>query len=102
MGSFRAICKPHTVFSCCRSVVKVSVSIKNPNLGPPGLSSRRSVSVFLRPPPLLGLDSAIKMESWDGKWRLNQQRRMVVKASSNWTDAKSPYDTLGNLFGLLF
>lgn len=82
--------------------MKVSVSIKNPNLGPLGLSSRRSVSVFSRHSPLLRLDSTIKMESWDGNWRWNQQRRMVVKASSNWTDAKSPYDTLGILFGLLF
>ncbi|CAI9116387.1 OLC1v1017520C1 [Oldenlandia corymbosa var. corymbosa] len=95
MGSFRAVCKPHTVFSCCRSVVKVTVSIKNSDMGFPGFSAKRSVKVFLCPPPLLGMDSAVKMESWDGRWRLNQQqRRMAVKASSNWNDSKSPYETL--------
>lgn len=63
-------------------------------MGPPSLSLKSSVSVFLSPPPLLGLDPAIKMEPWVTRWRLNQQRRMGVKASSNWTDSKSPYDTL--------
>ncbi|XP_027090081.1 uncharacterized protein [Coffea arabica] len=95
MSNLRAICRPYAVFSCCRSVVRVRVSIGSPfNLGSPSLSPKSSVSVFLSPPPLLGLDSAIKMEPWATRWRLNQQRRMGVKASSNWTDSKSPYDTL--------
>ncbi|KAL3514048.1 hypothetical protein ACH5RR_026765 [Cinchona calisaya] len=94
MSNLRAICRPHTVLSCCKSVVRVRVSIGKLNLGPPSLSSKSPVSVFLSPPPLLGFDSAIKLEPWAARWRLNQQRRMGVKASSNWTDSKSPYDTL--------
>ncbi|KAI5654774.1 hypothetical protein M9H77_31961 [Catharanthus roseus] len=90
MSNLRSICRPHTVFSCCRSFVKVRVSVgKNPNL-----PSTPSVSVFISPSLSLGVDSSLKKEPWLGRWSSNQHRRMVAKASSNWTDSKTPYQIL--------
>lgn len=98
MSNLRLICRPHTVFCCCKSVVRVRVSVgKNFNL-----PSRPSVSVFTSSSPFLGADSLLGKESWRGRWNLNQHRRMAVKASSNWADSKSPYQILGNLFWEVF
>lgn len=100
MSNLRVICRPHhAVYSsitCCynrarcrpRSVVKVSNSIRNPKSSKPRLSSSRS-AVFS---PGIESSDVLKTESlWPGF--SNHQRRMLVRAV-NWTDEKSPYDTL--------
>lgn len=100
MSNLRGICRPHhAVYSsitCCynrarcrpRSIVRVSNSIRNPNNPPnPRLSSSRTTVFF----PGNSSD-ARKMEPlWAGF--SNRQRRTLVRAA-NWTDEKSPYDTL--------
>ncbi|KAL0432733.1 UNVERIFIED_CONTAM: hypothetical protein Slati_2607600 [Sesamum latifolium] len=86
MSNLRAICRPHAVLSstaCCyRSVVKV-YSVENPksSVRPPSSSSVYAVWFG-------GLG-----EHGPGG-RLNRQRRMVATRASNWTDFKSPYETL--------
>ncbi|KAJ9567683.1 hypothetical protein OSB04_003649 [Centaurea solstitialis] len=100
MSNLRIICRPHhavysSITSCCcynrprfrpRSVVKVSSSIRNPNSSKPRLSSSRS-SVFSQSSDVLKTESL-----WAG-FSNHHQRRMLVRAV-NWTDEKSPYDTL--------
>ncbi|KAL7595525.1 hypothetical protein Lser_V15G30924 [Lactuca serriola] len=101
MSNLRGICRPHhAVYSsitCCysrarcrpRSIVKVSNSIRNPNNSSnPRLSSSRS-TVFSP-----GIDSSDVRQIeplWGGF--SNHQRRTLVRAA-NWTNEKSPYDTL--------
>uniref|UniRef100_A0A1J3FXM0 Chaperone protein DnaJ n=1 Tax=Noccaea caerulescens TaxID=107243 RepID=A0A1J3FXM0_NOCCA len=83
MSNLRAICRPHTVFSaivCCsrnqtRSIVKVS--IKNA-----GFRTRVS---NLYPSSFRSKDSSL--------WFRVSQRKTLVRAS-NWSEEKSPYDTL--------
>ncbi|KVH99566.1 DnaJ domain-containing protein [Cynara cardunculus var. scolymus] len=100
MSNLRVICRPHlAVYSsitCCynrarcrpRSVVRVSNSIRNPKSSKPRLSSSRS-AVFS---PGIESSDVLKTESlWAGF--SNHQRRMLVRAV-NWSDEKSPYDTL--------
>uniref|UniRef100_A0A5B7AFT8 J domain-containing protein n=1 Tax=Davidia involucrata TaxID=16924 RepID=A0A5B7AFT8_DAVIN len=89
MSSLRTICRPNTVLSsiiCCRdrdrSRPVIRVSVRNPN-SKPRLSSN---SVFS--PWFESLDCG-RVEPWA---RLSQRRTMV--RASNWTDEKSPYETL--------
>lgn len=90
MSNLRALCRPHTVFSaivCCsrnqtRSIVKVSIKnagfgTRASNLSPSSSSSFRSK------------DSSL--------WFRVSQRKTLVRAS-NWSQEKSPYDTLGKHF----
>ncbi|KAE9457447.1 hypothetical protein C3L33_10653, partial [Rhododendron williamsianum] len=90
MSNLRTICRPHTVFSsiawcCCkdgarsrlRSTTTVRVSILYPNTNP------RMSSFF---------DSSELPTQVPWTSRVNQRRTMVK--ASNWTEAKSPYETL--------
>ncbi|KAJ0751543.1 putative DnaJ domain, Chaperone J-domain superfamily [Helianthus debilis subsp. tardiflorus] len=98
MSNLRTVCRPHhAVYSsitCCynrarsrpRSIVSASNSIRNPNSLKPRLSSS---AAFYR-----GTDSSEGHRTeplWSGYG--NRQRRTLVRAA-NWTDEKSPYDTL--------
>ncbi|KAJ0790681.1 putative DnaJ domain, Chaperone J-domain superfamily [Helianthus annuus] len=98
MSNLRTVCRPHhAVYSsitCCynrarsrpRSIVSASNSIRNPNSLKPRLSSS---AAFYR-----GTDSSDGHRTepfWSGYG--NRQRRTLVRAT-NWTDEKSPYDTL--------
>ncbi|KAK1406778.1 hypothetical protein QVD17_38386 [Tagetes erecta] len=102
MSNFRTVCRPnHAVYSsitCCynrarsrpRSIVNASNnSIRNFNRAKPRLSSSSRSAVFAS-----GIDAsnAGKTEPFWGGFS-NRQRRMIVRAA-NWTDEKSPYDTL--------
>ncbi|XP_051118030.1 uncharacterized protein LOC127242521 isoform X3 [Andrographis paniculata] len=89
MSNLRSMCRPHAVFSspasCRRSMMKVSsVSGSCDSSMFKSFSSNFSVA-FDR------LGEQRKCEGWQ---RLNRQRRMVALRASNWTDSKSPYDTL--------
>ncbi|KAI3460002.1 hypothetical protein Pfo_016665 [Paulownia fortunei] len=82
MSNLRAICRPHAVFSsmaCCYRSIATLSSVENRNCS-------------LRPP------SSVFAVWFDRKYeppvRLNRQRRMVATKASNWTDSKSPYETL--------
>ncbi|CAK9173966.1 unnamed protein product [Ilex paraguariensis] len=95
MSNYRAICKPHTLFFsftvCCRDIVRsrsvIRVSIRNPNSNSkPRLSS---TSVFSRWPNSSEVLPKIEPLGVGS----NHQRRTLVKAS-NWTEEKSPYETL--------
>ncbi|KAL8215579.1 hypothetical protein R6Q57_022416 [Mikania cordata] len=100
MSNLRAVCRPHhAVYSsitCCynrsrcrpRSIVTATNSIRKPSYLKPPLCSSRS-SVFS-----LGIDSldGPKMELLLAGFS-NRQRRTLVRAA-NWTDERSPYDTL--------
>ncbi|KAI3672393.1 hypothetical protein L6452_38479 [Arctium lappa] len=98
MSNLRVICRPHhavysSITCCCnrarcrpRSVVRVSNRIRNPK---PRLSSSRS-SVFS---PGIESSDVLKTESLWAGFSNHHQRRMLVRAV-NWTDEKSPYDTL--------
>lgn len=89
MSNLRAICRPHTVFSsivCCsrhqsRSLFRVS--IKNV-----AFRNRVSNSSWFR--------SKEDSNLW---FRLNQRKTLV--RASNWSEEKSPYDTLGKLLLLI-
>ncbi|OMO73336.1 hypothetical protein CCACVL1_17325 [Corchorus capsularis] len=87
MSNLRTICRPHTVFSsfmCCsrhhhhQAPSRISVSFRNPNFRPSFFSTWFDLSRDL---------------SRKGPWFGVNQRRTVVRAS-NWTDQKSPYETL--------
>ncbi|KAL8243197.1 hypothetical protein R6Q59_009455 [Mikania micrantha] len=100
MSNLRAVCRPHHVVyssvTCCynrsrcrpRSIVTATNSIRKPSHLKPRLCSSRS-SVFS-----LGIDSSDgpKMELLLAGFS-NRQRRTLVRAA-NWTDERSPYDTL--------
>ncbi|XP_058218723.1 uncharacterized protein LOC131329557 [Rhododendron vialii] len=90
MSNLKTICRPHTVFSsiawcCCkdgarsrlRSTTAVRVSTLYPNTNP------RMSSFF---------DSSELPTQVPWTSRVNQRRTMVK--ASNWTEAKSPYETL--------
>ncbi|EOY16126.1 Chaperone DnaJ-domain superfamily protein isoform 1 [Theobroma cacao] len=92
MSNLRTICRPHTVFSsfmCCsrhhhhhhhqhQARSRIRVSFRNPNIRP---------SLFS---PWLDLSRDLsRKEPW---FRVNQRRTLV--RASNWTDQKSPYETL--------
>ncbi|KAK4417407.1 Chaperone protein DnaJ [Sesamum alatum] len=91
MSNLRAICRPHAVFSsmaCCyRSVIRVA-SMENPS-GNFRAGSSSSSSIFA-----VWFDQLGAQRKYEPRVRLNQQRRMVATRASNWTDSKSPYDTL--------
>lgn len=92
MSNLRTICRPYTVFSsiiCCRQRQRARprVSLPNPNYRPQ-FSSPWFDS--------LGLNSN-GAEPW---FRVNQRRTMVH--ASNWSDQKSPYETLGIYFSFFF
>ncbi|XP_057490348.1 uncharacterized protein LOC130776218 [Actinidia eriantha] len=90
MSNLRTVCRPHTVFSsiayCCRDQARsrstVRVSIGNHN-SKPRLSSPSVFSVWF------DSSEVPRDEPW---LRLNQRRTMV--RASNWSDARSPYETL--------
>lgn len=88
MSNLRTICRPHGVFFsssiCCRYQVRSIVSFRNPNNKP-----RYSLPSFFS--PLVDSSASNGTERW---FRVNQ-RRTLVKAA-NWTEPKSPYETLGN------
>jgi len=84
MSNLKTICRPYTVFSsiiCCRhrQRARPRVSLPNPNYRP-----QFSSAWF----DSLGLNSN-GAEPW---YRVNQRRTMVH--ASNWSDQKSPYETL--------
>ncbi|XP_057775318.1 uncharacterized protein LOC130994286 [Salvia miltiorrhiza] len=89
MSNLRAICKPHAVFAsmaCCyRSMGRVlSVEKHNCSLGRP-------------PPPryfAVWFDRLGEQRRYEPRVRQNRQRRMVATKASNWTNSKSPYETL--------
>ncbi|KAL2249817.1 dnaJ homolog subfamily C member 8-like [Sesamum indicum] len=91
MSNLRAICRPNVVFSsmaCCyRSVIRVA-SLENPS-GNCRAGSPSSTSIFA-----VWFDQLGTPGKYEPRVRLNQQRRMVATRASNWTDSKSPYDTL--------
>ncbi|EXC06672.1 Chaperone protein DnaJ [Morus notabilis] len=86
MSNLRTICRPHGVFFsssiCCRHQVRSIVSFRNPNTKP-----RYSLPSFFS--PLIDSSPSNGTERW---FRVNQ-RRTLVKAA-NWTEPKSPYETL--------
>ncbi|KAK6130638.1 hypothetical protein DH2020_035613 [Rehmannia glutinosa] len=90
MSNLRAICRPHAVFSsmaCCyRSMARVS-SVEHTYCSsrPPPSSS----SVFA-----VWFDGLGEQRKYEPRVRLNRQRRMVSTKATNWTDSKSPYETL--------
>lgn len=86
MSNLRAICRPHTVFAsivCCsrnqsRSIVKVSIQ---------KLRFRTRVSS--------SFPSSSRVASKDSNfWFGVSQRKTLVRATSSWSEEKSPYDTL--------
>ncbi|KAH6834728.1 Chaperone DnaJ-domain superfamily protein [Perilla frutescens var. hirtella] len=90
MSNLRAICRPHAVFSsmasCYRSIGRVlSVEKHNCSLGRPPLPPRFFAVWFDR----LG-----EKRQHEPRVRQNRQRRMVSTKAANWTDSKSPYETL--------
>lgn len=92
MSNLKTICRPYTVFSsiiCCRhrQRARPRVSLPNPNYRP-----QFSSAWF----DSLGLNSN-GAEPW---YRVNQRRTMVH--ASNWSDQKSPYETLGIYFSFSF
>lgn len=92
MSNLRTTCRPYTVFSsiiCCRQRQRARprVSLPNPNYRPQ-FSSPWFDS--------LGLNSN-GAEPW---FRVNQRRTMVH--ASNWSDQRSPYETLGIYFSFSF
>ncbi|KAL8491397.1 hypothetical protein ACS0TY_023139 [Phlomoides rotata] len=89
MSSLRAVCRPHAAFSsmaCCyRSMGRIlPVENHNCNLKPPSSSS------FF----VVWFDRLGEQRKSEPRVRLNRQRRMVATKASNWTDTKSPYETL--------
>lgn len=85
----RAICRPQVVFSsltcCCRSITRV------PSIGIPSNGFRvRSYS----PVSAVWFDRSGQQRKNGQRVRLNQHRGMVATRASNWTDNKSPYETL--------
>ncbi|KAL7127796.1 hypothetical protein ABFS83_14G275200 [Erythranthe nasuta] len=90
MTNLRAICRPQTVFSsvafCYRSMAWVS-SIESPSYSwrPPSTSSSGFAVCY---------DKLGERSKYEPRVRLNRQRRMVATRASNWTDSKSPYETL--------
>ncbi|KAI3465077.1 hypothetical protein Pfo_021740 [Paulownia fortunei] len=92
MSNLRAICRPHAVFSsmgCCyRSIIRVSY-MENPSSNFRPGSSSSSSSVFA-----VWFDKLGAQRKCEPRVRLNQQPRMVFTRASNWTDTKSPYETL--------
>ncbi|KAL3830465.1 hypothetical protein ACJIZ3_019267 [Penstemon smallii] len=97
MSNLKAVCRPHAVFSslaCCyRSMIRISSSIEySSNSNFRNRRSTLSSSVFA-----VWFESVEKKNdvSVSGRrGRLNQHRRMVATKASNWTDTKSPYETL--------
>jgi hypothetical protein len=94
MSNLRTICRPHTVFFssfvCCRERARVRVSFRNPNYKP-RFSSPSSFAPWFES---LGSNGT---EPW---FRVSQRRTLV--RASNWSDQKSPYDTLGNSLSFFF
>ncbi|KAK9080805.1 hypothetical protein SSX86_000563 [Deinandra increscens subsp. villosa] len=100
MSNLRTVCRPHhAVYSsitCCynrarcrpRSIVIAHNSIRNPSSSKPRSSSSRSAAFS---PRIESLDGPKMEPVWAGF--SNRQRRTLVRAA-NWTDEKSPYDTL--------
>ncbi|GFP79048.1 chaperone protein dnaj [Phtheirospermum japonicum] len=88
MSNLRAICRPHAVFasmSCCyRSMARVSSFDRH------YCSSRPSSSSIFA----VWFDKLGKQRKYEPRVRLNRQRRMVATKASNWTDTRSPYETL--------
>ncbi|KAI7727651.1 hypothetical protein M8C21_003442 [Ambrosia artemisiifolia] len=99
MSNLRTVCRPHhavysSITSCCcynrakcrpQSIITAASSIPNPNSLKPRLSSSSVVGI--------GSSDGPKMESFLVGFGYRQQQRTIVRAS-NWTDDKSPYDTL--------
>ncbi|XP_073135370.1 uncharacterized protein [Henckelia pumila] len=89
MSNLRSICRPQVVFSsmtcCCRSIPRV------PSIESPSNSFRvRSYS----PVFAVWFDRLGQQRKNGPRVRLNQHRRMAATRASNWTDDKSPYETL--------
>ncbi|XP_047950540.1 uncharacterized J domain-containing protein C4H3.01 [Salvia hispanica] len=91
MSNLRAICRPHAVFAsmaCCyRSMGRVSSLEKHSrSLGRPPPPPPRYIAVWF--------DRLGEQRPYEPRVRQNRQRRMVATKASNWTDSKSPYETL--------
>ncbi|XP_050238247.1 uncharacterized protein LOC126687731 [Mercurialis annua] len=90
MSNLRTIIRPHTVFTsfmCCssrchQSRCRVRVSLRN---------HRDYKTTPLSFSPWLNGNSN---NNSDTPWFRASQRRTAVRAAKNWTDQKSPYDTL--------
>ncbi|XP_075516765.1 uncharacterized protein LOC142551418 [Primulina tabacum] len=89
MSNLRAVCRPQVVFSsmtcCCRLITRVT-SIE---------SSSNNFRVRLYSPVFAVWFDRLGQQRKNGpRMRLNQHRRMVATRASDWTDDKSPYETL--------
>ncbi|EPS70762.1 hypothetical protein M569_03999, partial [Genlisea aurea] len=88
MSALRGICRPQVVFSSVATGWKTASRISIAES--PNCSSNSRFSVFAGPYDGLGDKRKGELRS-----KLNRQKRMVAtKASSNWTESKSPYETL--------
>ncbi|KAK4751779.1 hypothetical protein SAY87_020577 [Trapa incisa] len=94
MSHLRTLCRPHAMlasFACCRHTggYLTGVPFQNPYFGP----RLKPPSV---PPSALStqVDSRrlLRVETRSGWFRLKQRRTMI--RASNWTEEKSPYETL--------
>lgn len=92
MSSLKTLCRPQPLFSfiSCRQLFRSRASFRSPNCKP------RSPSPSIYSTWLDPLGSSRIEFGFRGS-----QRRTVVKAS-NWTEQKSPYETLGNYFQIYF
>lgn len=88
-SNLRTLFSPQAVFTSlisCRDHARtiIKVSFRNPDYRP-------------RLSPSFGSKDPKRTESW---FRVNQRRTVV--SASNWTDQKSPYETLGDSFSFAF
>ncbi|MCE3049894.1 hypothetical protein HAX54_046075 [Datura stramonium] len=91
MSNLRSICRPQAVYfsitCCCRDLLgksAISVSTRNPNSAPRLMKPSMLLQSWYR--------SSRRIETWDH--RLNRQRKTVTTSAYNWSDSKSPYETL--------
>ncbi|CAA0840789.1 Chaperone DnaJ-domain superfamily protein [Striga hermonthica] len=92
MSNLRAVCRPHAVFSSMACFYRSMASVSSfhhhcCSLRPP-LSSQSS-SIFA-----VWFDRLGEERKQEPRVRPNRQRRMVATKASNWTDSRSPYETL--------
>ncbi|GKU87732.1 hypothetical protein SLEP1_g2079 [Rubroshorea leprosula] len=85
MSNLRTVCRPHTVLS------SFGCFGRNPVFQNPDCWRRLSSPSIFSP----SFGSSRDLKKTDLRFRVNQ-RRTVVNAA-NWTDPKSPYETLGFL-----
>ncbi|XP_028771896.1 uncharacterized protein LOC114729107 isoform X2 [Neltuma alba] len=84
MSNLKTLCRPQPLFSfiSCRQLFRARASFRSPNCKPRSPSAS-IYSTWLDPPVSSRIEFGFR----------GSQRRTVVKAS-NWTEQKSPYETL--------